>query len=406
LIGATGAPGFDGDDASDFPPLIATVLVGAFGGGMPPGILNHTLRFNGSQWVDSGVLTNDGTNIVDTGNFTAQGATHVFGNASGASDTNFTIGQGTTGFDATILTIRSGNGLAAVHPKIRLNRNGTDFVELTTDGTDTFLDYAGTANFRAGVGGATKVSFSNTGSVTAVGGSHNFGTSGILCTFTIGQGGTTNSVQLTLNSGNVGSGAPAIILQRAGANGAQWAFDGTNTVLDYTGILQFHSGVGGSLIHALSAAGLISNYKSIATVSNGVPAEYATIDRTGLTAAVASTLLYAVPAAGAGMYRISWVATVTTVATTSTLGGTNGFQIDYTDNDTNVAKLTPQAGVPAAALDQAYSQTNQGNTTATVISGVIVVNAKASTNINYRIDYTSAPGATMAYNLHIKIEAL
>ncbi len=37
----------------------------------------------------------------------------------------------------------------------------------------------------------------------------------------------------------------------------------------------------------------------------------ATADLTTQSAAIAATTLYAVPAAGAGMYRITWVATIT-----------------------------------------------------------------------------------------------
>lgn len=157
----------------------------------------------------------------------------------------------------------------------------------------------------------------------------------------------------------------------------------------------------------LSGVGKISKYGNINTVSNGVPSEYATVDATAQSAAITATTLYAVPASGVGMYRISWVAAATTAATTSsTLGGTNGFQIVYTDADDSVVKTTPAPGAPSAGLNQAYSQTNQGNTTASQISGVIIVNAKASTNIQYQMGYTSSGATSMQYNLHIKLEAL
>ncbi len=157
----------------------------------------------------------------------------------------------------------------------------------------------------------------------------------------------------------------------------------------------------------VSLAGLITKYNNVSTVSNGVPSEYATVDLTAQSAAIAATTLYAAPAAGVGMYRISWVAAVTTPATTSsTLGGTNGFQIVYTDADDSAVKTSPAPGAPSAGVNQAYSQTNQGNTTATQISGVIVVRAKASTNVQYQVDYTSVGATAMQYNLHIKLEAM
>ena len=101
------------------------------------------------------------------------------------------------------------------------------------------------------------------------------------------------------------------------------------------------------------------------------------------------------------MYRISWVATVTQAATvSSTLGGTNGFQILYTDNDTSVVKTMP--GTIVSGVD-----TNANNSTSTgTISGCFIANAKASTNIQYQMDYTSSGATPMQYNLHIKLEAL
>jgi hypothetical protein len=124
----------------------------------------------------------------------------------------------------------------------------------------------------------------------------------------------------------------------------------------------------------------------------------ASADLTAQTAAIGATTIYAVPATGAGMYRVTWNAKVTTAGTTSsTLGGAGGFQVTYTDADDSVT-LTPLA-VPNA--------TATGNTTATQLSGVVIVNAKASTNIQYQFGYTDGGGATpMAYSLHVKVEKL
>jgi hypothetical protein len=147
----------------------------------------------------------------------------------------------------------------------------------------------------------------------------------------------------------------------------------------------------------IDVLGTFSKYNSIATVANGVPAECGLADLTGQTAAKAATTLYAVPAAGAGIYRISWVAKVTTAATTSSvLGGTNGFQVTYTDADDSVV-VTPLA-VPNGVAT--------GNTTATQLSGVVIVNAKASTNVQYQFDYTSVGVTPMAYSLHVRLEAM
>lgn len=101
------------------------------------------------------------------------------------------------------------------------------------------------------------------------------------------------------------------------------------------------------------------------------------------------------------MYRISFVAKVTTAATTSSvLGGVNGFQVVYTDKDDSVVVTTPTGFFNSTSGNLAL------NTMQAVYSGVIVVSAKASTNIQYSMDYTSVGLTAMAYNLHIKVEAL
>ncbi len=140
-------------------------------------------------------------------------------------------------------------------------------------------------------------------------------------------------------------------------------------------------------------------YANIATVGQGIPAEYATIDLTAQTAAKTATLLYAVPAAGQGIYRVSWVATITTAATTSSiLGGTNGFQVQFTSPTDSVVKTSNPSTTTGF--------TSAANTTGTTVSGCFVAYAKASTNINYLFDYTSVGGTPMAYELHIRCEAL
>lgn len=135
------------------------------------------------------------------------------------------------------------------------------------------------------------------------------------------------------------------------------------------------------------------------------PITVATVDLTAQAAAISATTMYAVPSSGAGMYRVSWVATVTQAATTSsTLGGAGGFQVLHTFG--GVVKTSPLPGAPSAGANQAYSQTNQGNTTASMISGCIVVYADASTNIQYQMGYTSSGATPMQFSLNVKVESL
>lgn len=149
------------------------------------------------------------------------------------------------------------------------------------------------------------------------------------------------------------------------------------------------------------ATGKITKYGAIATVSNGVPAEYAVVDLTDQSAAVATTTLYAVPASGAGQYRLIWNAKVTTVdAVSSTLGA---LTIVYTDPDGVAQTITAGALTEAGAV----ATTATGNVTTTALLGLpVLLNCKASTNITYAMAYASNTPGTMKFNLHIALEKL
>lgn len=153
----------------------------------------------------------------------------------------------------------------------------------------------------------------------------------------------------------------------------------------------------------LAVSGKISNYNGIATVSDGVPAEYATIDLTAQAANIGATTLYAVPATGVGMYRVSaYVVETTAGSVSSTLPN---VQIVYTDQDTSTSitiDATPILGV--AGIGQTGALTS--NTVGTASSGVIVVSVKASTTIQYQTVNYASTAAGMQYALHIKLEAL
>jgi hypothetical protein len=125
----------------------------------------------------------------------------------------------------------------------------------------------------------------------------------------------------------------------------------------------------------------------------------ASSDLTAQSAAIAATTIYAVPAtpAGGGFYRISWMATITTAASTSSaLGGGNGFQIRFTDPTDSVVKTSNPTTVTVSA----------GNTTATTISGVWCGRCKLSTNLQYLFDYTTVGITAMVYDLSIRVEFL
>lgn len=139
-------------------------------------------------------------------------------------------------------------------------------------------------------------------------------------------------------------------------------------------------------------------YNNISTVRGGMPTIVASSLLTAQVAAITATTIYAVPAAQAGIYRITYVATITTASgTSSSLGGTNGFQVKFTNANGDAVVKTSN---PTTANISA------GNTTATTISGTVTGYAAASTNLQYLFDYTGGSGPAMAYDLAIYVEYL
>jgi len=139
----------------------------------------------------------------------------------------------------------------------------------------------------------------------------------------------------------------------------------------------------------------------VATVGAGVPSLIAKIDLTSQTAAIAAgTALYSVPAAGAGLYRVSAYAKVTTASDlTSTLGGTAGFRLTWTDPTDSTTPTVTFSDQSAVSLSN--------NTTTTVYVASAVVACKASTALQYGFDYSDTHTSTqMAYKLSIKVEYL
>jgi hypothetical protein len=117
----------------------------------------------------------------------------------------------------------------------------------------------------------------------------------------------------------------------------------------------------------------------------------AAADFTAQTANIGSTLLYAVPATGAGTYRVTVYIIVTSVGTTSTMPN---VLIAYTDKDNNTAQSVP------------FTTTSAGNTLTTLAVNSLPISAKASTNINFSTASYASTGTPMQYALHIRLEYL
>lgn len=116
--------------------------------------------------------------------------------------------------------------------------------------------------------------------------------------------------------------------------------------------------------------------------------------------AAASGTLYAVPVGGTGNYRVCYNANLLTIGSVSSvLGGATGFRVIYTNADNSVSVTTSQGNLAGFAVSAA-------NTTQAQVSGCIIVNAKASTNITYTFGYTSNAVGEMLFGLHATVEAL
>lgn len=154
---------------------------------------------------------------------------------------------------------------------------------------------------------------------------------------------------------------------------------------------------------AASAGQAIVATSSSAAAWTNVPARAAAIDTTGLTANVAAATLLASGSVAGGQYQIAcYVVETTAGSVSSTLPN---VQIIYTDPDTNTSitiDATPILGI--AGIGQTGALT--ANTIGTASAGVITINAKAATVIQYQTVNYASTAAGMTYALHIKISAL
>jgi len=160
---------------------------------------------------------------------------------------------------------------------------------------------------------------------------------------------------------------------------------GSGAANDYSGSLK---------LTTLTLAGKIGTYNGVATVNQGVAPILAAARLTSQTAAQSAISLVA--SALAGMYRISYVASITTASDiSSVLGGTTGFAVTFTDPQDSVAKTSnPTTPTISAA-----------NTTGTTISGDLYVYAKATTAITFNFGYTdSHTSQAMVYNIQVAAE--
>jgi hypothetical protein len=239
------------------------------------------------------------------------------------------------------------------------------------------------------------------------------GTSNLLLLAQAGSAGTTTKFSLD-NSGNViltlgtttaVTSSPSLTLTGSYQNSGTPTYAADSWVMqdvigagtNGTSILTFtHSGSTGTAsvqVPNLTLAGTVIKYNAIATVANGVPSEYATVNSTGRTANVGSTTLYAVPSGGAGFYRVSaYIVETTAGSVSSTLPSVVLGWLDETGT-TQSATVAPGGST--------------ANTVGTYGSGSFTVYSEASQNITYSTTgYVSSAAATMTYSVRLRLEYL
>lgn len=339
----------------------------------------------------------------------------------GTSHTNFKVSAQDSTSDALEISVGAGTG----HPN-PLTDTYTPIVLVNSTGVRVGASAPG--GFALGIGGDGSVKSlgvnsqfeSNDGTVRGItgvqaftSGSYNVGTTTAHpLRFYVGSSQavtiTNTSLLLTgLASINAVSGFQ---FNGAATSGNVLRGNGTNFVDAALAASDLSNGVTGSgavvlatapTITSLAMTGLLTNYNNISTVGNGIPSLLAIVDLTAQNAAKSTTTLYAVPASGAGVYRLTWTAKITTAAgTSSTLGA---LTIVYTDPDGVVVTLTAAAQNTSGSIITSATS----NTTGTVLIGMpLTLNCKASTNITYAFAYASSASGAMHYNLHVRLEAI
>jgi hypothetical protein len=199
------------------------------------------------------------------------------------------------------------------------------------------------------------------------------------------------SVTPTINQSGAGAGTIRVIAGYA----INTALTGTEYLLALGTTTA--AGVGGTLTDKflIDSTGAVKNYGGTATTNSGVASIVASSKVTGKTTAIAATTIYAVPASGAGMYRVAYAAWITTKAVASSvLGGAAGFQTVNTTGGTTGITDSPTTPVISS-----------GNSVTTKISGDLYCQCDASTNLQYQFGYTDSTNV-MTYSLNVYVEYL
>lgn len=297
----------------------------------------------------------------------------------------YTIGKGSGTYPAVVgHSIFTGNNTytAALNPAFM---SSVEIFE--ADGTTPADTGLGVAYYAPAIsGGSSKFSFLGTDPLKTLSTIYSFGSSGTKST-SISHDNTNGA--LTVSSG-------ALTISPASGSGILLG-SGTAFYAPLTAN-QCSLGASGYEFSDLWLAGKMTKYNNIATVSNGVPAEYATVDLTGQTGAVSTTTLYTPTASG--LYRISAQLKITTTGTSPVAGP---ITITWTDADGSVAQSQVMALTNTSGA--IVTTTVNNSTTTGTVYGSMVIYAKTGVAIQYAIAVSGTFGVGQ-YSAHLKCEAL
>ncbi len=211
------------------------------------------------------------------------------------------------------------------------------------------------------------------------------------------SGSNNTSGALIINTGGTGTAQIPLLINETTAAGNFVDFINGGSVTN-------GSASGGTLEFSISAGGKITTILSYPTATaslTGVAANVGTgTDVTTKTGDLVATTWLAVPAVGAGMYRVSvYIAITTTALTSSTMPSTC---ILWTDRDTS------------SSLQVLTTASSTLNSLSTFGQASVVVDAKASTSIQIATGtnctggttYASSPANAMQYKVRARVETL
>ncbi|VVB50958.1 Uncharacterised protein [uncultured archaeon] len=145
----------------------------------------------------------------------------------------------------------------------------------------------------------------------------------------------------------------------------------------------------------LAGVGLASQYNSVPLVSNGLTTIPGTYNFGNATANIAASTIFTPTVAG--IYRINFTVTVGVAATTSST--LPNIQIQWTDGNNSAAQTA-----------SFVSATPSANTLQTMVTGSLIIYAKASVAVQLQTGnltaYASTGATAMTYNVHVRAEML